>query len=103
MLIKEIHIKNFKSYGNNTQTLKLNTEKGELILLSGNNGSGKSVSPSTMIDLDIPLEKFNLRDFLCFLNIMGEEIVYILYIKENNIKLYEEFISYRLYKENTAK
>ena len=42
MVISEISIKNFKSYGNAPQTLKLNTEKGELILLSGSNGMGKS-------------------------------------------------------------
>ena len=37
-----LSIKNFKSYGNNEQTLKLNTNKGELILLAGSNGNGKS-------------------------------------------------------------
>lgn len=42
MVISEISIKNFKSYGNAPQTLKLNTEKGELILFSGSNGAGKS-------------------------------------------------------------
>ncbi len=42
MIIKEISLKNFKSYGNNIQTLKLNTTSGELILLSGKNGFGKS-------------------------------------------------------------
>jgi len=42
MYIKEIKIKNFKSFGNSEQTLKLSTEKGELILLSGSNGNGKS-------------------------------------------------------------
>lgn len=42
MLISEITLRNFKSYGNNKQTLKLNTEKGDLILLTGKNGSGKS-------------------------------------------------------------
>ena len=42
MLISELGIKGFKSYGNNEQVLKLNTEKGELILLVGNNGAGKS-------------------------------------------------------------
>ena len=42
MLINEISIRGFKSYGNNPQVLKLNTEKGELILLAGSNGSGKS-------------------------------------------------------------
>jgi len=42
MLINEIGIKGFKSFGNNEQSLKLNTEKGELILLTGSNGNGKS-------------------------------------------------------------
>ena len=42
MLIKEITLKNFKSFGNNEQTLRLNTENGELILLMGRNGMGKS-------------------------------------------------------------
>lgn len=42
MLIKEIGIRGYKSFGNNEQLLKLNTEKGELILLVGNNGNGKS-------------------------------------------------------------
>jgi hypothetical protein len=38
MLISEIGIRGFKSFGNNEQTVKLNTENGELILLVGNNG-----------------------------------------------------------------
>jgi DNA repair exonuclease SbcCD ATPase subunit len=42
MYIKEIKIKNFKSFGNSEQTLTLSKEKGELILLSGSNGNGKS-------------------------------------------------------------
>lgn len=42
MIIQEIGIRNFKSFGNSRQTIKLNTEKGELILLMGNNGMGKS-------------------------------------------------------------
>ena len=42
MLISEISIKNFKSFGNNEQVLKLNTEHGQLILLAGRNGNGKS-------------------------------------------------------------
>ena len=42
MIISEICIRGFKSFGNNEQILKLNTEKGELILLVGNNGAGKS-------------------------------------------------------------
>ncbi len=42
MLISEIGIRGYKSFGNNEQVLKLNTESGELILLVGNNGNGKS-------------------------------------------------------------
>lgn len=42
MIINEISIKGYKSFGNNEQTLKLNTENGELILLVGSNGNGKS-------------------------------------------------------------
>jgi len=42
MIIEEISIKGFKSFGNTEQTLKLNTDKGELILLWGSNGAGKS-------------------------------------------------------------
>ena len=42
MVISEISIKNFKSYGNSEQVLKLNDKNGELILLLGSNGAGKS-------------------------------------------------------------
>jgi DNA repair exonuclease SbcCD ATPase subunit len=42
MIIEEIGIRGYKSFGNNEQVVKLNTEKGELILLVGNNGNGKS-------------------------------------------------------------
>jgi len=42
MLISEIGIRGFRSFGNNEQVVKLNTQKGELILLSGKNGNGKS-------------------------------------------------------------
>lgn len=42
MVISEIGIKNFKSFGNSVKSLKLNSEKGELILLVGSNGAGKS-------------------------------------------------------------
>ncbi len=42
MIISEIGIRGYKSFGNNEQVVKLNTEKGELCLLVGNNGNGKS-------------------------------------------------------------
>jgi DNA repair exonuclease SbcCD ATPase subunit len=42
MIIEEIGIRNFKSFGNARQSLQLNTDDGGLILLVGNNGAGKS-------------------------------------------------------------
>jgi hypothetical protein len=51
MIIEEISIKNFKSFGNSEQTLKINTESGELILLMGSNGNGKSLVKETEIEV----------------------------------------------------
>jgi DNA repair exonuclease SbcCD ATPase subunit len=42
MLISEIGIRGYKSFGNNEQVVKLNTKSGELVLLVGKNGNGKS-------------------------------------------------------------
>jgi DNA repair exonuclease SbcCD ATPase subunit len=42
MIISEISIKNFKSYGNAPQVIKFDKDSGKLILLMGNNGQGKS-------------------------------------------------------------
>lgn len=42
MIISELEIKSYKSFGNNPQLVKMNTENGELVLLVGMNGSGKS-------------------------------------------------------------
>lgn len=42
MVISEINIRGFKSFGNNETIFKFNIEKGELILLQGSNGAGKS-------------------------------------------------------------
>jgi len=42
MIIRSISIRNFKSFGNNTQKVNFNTNEGELILLTGDNGAGKS-------------------------------------------------------------
>ena len=94
MLISEIGIRGFRSYGNNETILKLNTNKGELILLVGNNGNGKSLIKSTNINIDIPIELFDLQEFIDFIEIMDEERVYIQYIKERNYKLYEEYVIY---------
>lgn len=93
MLISEIGIKNFRSFGNSRQSIKLNTDKGELILLVGNNGNGKSVIPTTEIEVEIHLENLNLKEFNTFLEIMGKEKKYIEYIKEKNYSLYEQYIN----------
>lgn len=73
MLISEISIKGFKSYGNNEQILKLNTERGDLILICGKNGQGKSVFLGTNIDIDLSPELFNTEDLIFFLDIVGKE------------------------------
>lgn len=93
MIIEEIGIRGYKSFGNNEQVVKLNTEKGELVLLVGNNGNGKSVIPTTEIEVEIPLEKFNLEEFNSFLETMGRENRYIEYIKEKNYSLYGQYIN----------
>jgi ABC-type Mn2+/Zn2+ transport system ATPase subunit len=92
MIIKEISIKGFKSYGNNEQTIKLNTETGELILLLGKNGNGKSLVKSTEIDVKFPIENFSIEEFKIFLEVVGDKKEYIEYIKENNFELYNLYI-----------
>ncbi len=42
MIIEEIGIRGFKSFGNSETIVKFSTDKGELILLQGSNGAGKS-------------------------------------------------------------
>lgn len=42
MIIKSISLRNFKSFGNNKQTLNFDTDVGKLILISGKNGNGKT-------------------------------------------------------------
>lgn len=53
MIIKSISLKNFKSFGNNKQYLSFNTTTGDLILISGQNGHGKCLSPETEIEIFI--------------------------------------------------
>ncbi len=93
MIISEITLKNFKSFGNNEQSLKLNTKNGELILLMGRNGMGKSVVDNTEIIVNFPIEKLNLNEFNVFLEIMGMGSEYVKYIKEKNYILYEQYIN----------
>jgi len=42
MIIKSISLKNFKSFGNNKQFVNFNTTNGELILITAQNGAGKT-------------------------------------------------------------
>lgn len=94
MVISEISIKNFKSYGNSPQTLKLNTEKGELILLVGGNGMGKCVDKKTLIDIDID-DLFITDEIIIFFDTMELGKKFLLYIKENKPNLYEKIETYR--------
>jgi uncharacterized metal-binding protein len=95
MIIKEIGIRGFKSYGSNEQVVRLNPDKGELILLCGSNGNGKSIKSDSKIEIDISfLKSINLNEFLIFLDVMDWERIYILYIKENNKELYDEYIQH---------
>src|SRR5574344_186743 len=49
MEISKLTIKGFKSFGNKEQTINLNTNKGELILVAGHNGAGKCIRYNTII------------------------------------------------------
>ena len=89
MLISEIGIRGFKSFGNNEQVLKLNTEKGELILLVGQNGAGKCVNKSTIIDIEID-DLVLTNELISFLDKTEEGNRIFLYIKENKYYLYEK-------------
>lgn len=93
MVISEIGIRGFKSYGNNEQVLKLNEDSGELILLVGENGAGKSVVKETNIEVDFDILSLKLEELNKFLDIMDMGTIYIEYIKENNYQLYEQYIN----------
>ena len=93
MIIKELGIRGFKSYGNIEQTLELNTQKGELILLSGSNGSGKCVHGTTSIDIDIDDLELN-SDLVNYLETTDKGKVIFLYLKENKKLLYEKIIRF---------
>jgi hypothetical protein len=94
MLISEIGIRGFKSFGNNEQVLKLNTEKGELILLVGNNGAGKCVDKRTLIDIEINDLRLS-SDLINYLETTDSGRRIFLYIKENNLILYEKIEEYK--------
>jgi hypothetical protein len=94
MLISEIGIRGFKSFGNNEQVVKLNTEKGELILLVGNNGAGKCVDKKTSIDIEINDLQLS-SDLINYLETTDSGRRIFLYIKENNSILYERIEEYK--------
>jgi predicted ATP-binding protein involved in virulence len=92
MIVKEINIRNFKSFGNNKQSISFGD--GELILLCGKNGHGKCVHESTSIDIDI--KDISLTDeFINFLETteLGNKIY--IYIKETNPFLYEKIKKFK--------
>jgi len=94
MIIQEVEIRGFKSFENNEQVLKLNTEKGELILLVGNNGAGKCVDKKTSINIEI--NDLQLSDeLIIFLEKTDSGKRIFLYIKENNSVLYEKIEKYK--------
>jgi len=97
MIIKEISIRNFKSFGNNLQTIKFG-EDGQLILLCGKNGHGKCVHKSTAIDIDIDdiSLSYELINFLETTE-LGNKI--FIYIKENKSFLYEKIKKFRINSE----
>lgn len=95
MLISEIGIRGFKSFGNNETVLKLNTENGELILLAGNNGAGKCVEKTTSIDIEIN-DLFITDELFYFLDNTESGSDILSHIKENNHILYDKIEKYRL-------
>jgi len=94
MLISEIGIRGFKSFGNNESVLKLNTEKGELILLVGNNGAGKCVDKKTSIDIEINDLQLS-SDLINYLETTDSGRRIFLNIKENSSVLYEKIEEYK--------
>jgi ABC-type multidrug transport system ATPase subunit len=70
MIISELEIKSYKSFGNNPQIIKLNTQKGELVLLAGINGAGKSLIPSTEIEIEFEINDLTEEDRQTFYAIM---------------------------------
>jgi energy-coupling factor transporter ATP-binding protein EcfA2 len=89
MIIKEINIRGYKSFGNSEQNLKLNTEKGELVLLVGNNGNGKCVHPETEIEIDIDDLELNSQS-ISFLEETPLGGVILNHIEQNNPELFKK-------------
>ena len=67
MRLKKIQWKNLLSYGNKIHTFEFSSEP-ELILVEGENGSGKCLSKNTQIEISI--EDQSVREqFIAFLQV----------------------------------
>lgn len=101
MIINEIGIKGYKSFGNNEQVLKLNTEKGQLILLVGRNGNGKCVHKTTSIDIEINDLEIS-PELIEFLEKTETGNKIFKYIKESKKSLYEKIKRFNKIEQKTT-
>jgi predicted ATPase len=93
MIINSIEIKNFKSFGNEIQRLELSNE-GNLILMSGRNGAGKCVHPTTEIEIEMNIDKIIINDRLIhFLLTTDLGNKFLLYVKEKDFEKYKSIIN----------
>lgn len=94
MNILEWTWKNYKSYGSVPQTIRFTPNRGELILLIGENGAGKCVEKNTVIDIEIDNLEINttLIEYLATTDV-GRNV--FAHIKENNSSLYEKIRDFR--------
>lgn len=94
MNILEWTWKNYKSYGSVPQTIRFTPNRGELILLIGENGAGKCVEKNTVIDIEI--NDLDISAALVdYLATTGPGRNMFSYIKENNVLLYEKIRDFR--------
>ena len=94
MRIKEWTWKNYKSYGSVPQTIRFEDDKGELILLIGENGAGKCVDKSTEIDIEIN-DLVITPILIHHLERTESGRMIFQYIRENNTLLYEKIRDFR--------
>lgn len=90
MILQELRIQNFRSFGNNINTLKFNTQSGELILIAAPNGYGKS---SLIGSIDFALfgkmkgQKKMLKNESLPNRLNGNLLVELDFISKNNITI----------------
>jgi len=73
MKIRSVEFKNFASYGNRVQRIDFEEDKGELYLVTGNNGAGKCLSPDTQIQVEID-DPVVRSEFILFLEERNKSI-----------------------------